>query len=73
VAWELKFCGLQKGPDFKRVFPILRGWPANSLPCRVWHMKLWPVYQSGYVHLAQHCCMVVHPWLKKQLNATGLN
>jgi len=28
------------------------------LPRRAWHMQLWPVDQSGRVHLAQQCCMV---------------
>jgi len=25
-------------------------------------MQLWPVDQSGYVHLAQQCCMVAYTW-----------
>jgi len=39
VARELKFCGLWKGPDFKRVLPIFRGWPASGLARRAWHMQ----------------------------------
>ena len=61
VAWELKFCGPGKGPDFKRVLPIFRGWPASCLTRRAWHMQLWPVDQSGYVHLARQSCMVAPP------------
>jgi len=37
--------------EFSRVLPIFRGWTANCLTRRAWHMQLWPVGQSGYVHI----------------------
>ena len=46
---------------FERVLPIFHGWPASCLTLRAWHMQLWPVEQSDYLHLAQQCCMVAHP------------
>jgi len=63
LAQKLKFCVSRKGSDFEMVLPILRGWPASYLTRRAWHMQLWPVDQSGYVHLARQCCMVAHPWM----------
>ena len=43
------FCGPRKRPDFKRVLPIICGWPANCLTRRAWHMQLWPVDQTGFM------------------------
>jgi len=60
VSWSVVACRkvqILKGS-------IFRGWPSSCLPRRTWHMKLGPVDQSGYVHLARLCCMVAHPWVR---------
>jgi len=31
-------------------------------------MQLWPVDQSGYVHLARQGCLVAHPWATASLH-----
>jgi len=59
---------------------IFSGRPAICLTRRTWHIELWPVDQSGYVHFAGQCCSVAHPWAAASLHiilaiftAAGLN